>query len=381
MKTLMLLTILSLILLPKIIISNAVVEDKDVFNLSTVWEIKGHLFQAIENKKDGNITLTSAHASHPIAELYSLIEDDIKAYNLDLANNIEKRLKALPSKAVGSLDEFKNETSEVESLIIDTIHSIIPLDKRESLGFHLQVMVNVLDEASIEYAEGVEEGKVANIIEYQDAQGFVIIAYNEFRDEIKGMIKDDDEAMSIENLLEQLINAMESKRSADDIKRIVTSINDTINPFLEQVTPLEKEKPMITKIKELLKLALNSYNAGRFEEDVEGEYDEAAVNYEKAKQLIEKAYTVHYEPLKDYIQSQDPELMLKTESILRDELIKLIDEGKPVSDIEAKINEINSDIDKIVSLGIVPEFPVNIALILTSIISIMILFSRFNGIF
>jgi len=153
MKTLMLLTILSLILLPKIIISNAVVEDKDVFNLSTVWEIKGHLFQAIENKKDGNITLTSAHASHPIAELYSLIEDDIKAYNLDLANNIEKRLKALQSKAVGSLDEFKNETSEVESLIIGTIHSIIPLDKRESLGFHLQVMVNVLDEASIEYAE------------------------------------------------------------------------------------------------------------------------------------------------------------------------------------------------------------------------------------
>jgi len=69
------------------------------------------------------------------------------------------------------------------------------------------------------------------------------------------MIKDDDKAMNIENLLEQLINAIESKRSADDIKRIVTSINDTINPFLEQVTPLEKEKPMITKIKRVAKVS------------------------------------------------------------------------------------------------------------------------------
>jgi len=38
--------------------------------------IKGHLEQSVANKRAGNNELATAHAGHPLAEVYSLIKGD-----------------------------------------------------------------------------------------------------------------------------------------------------------------------------------------------------------------------------------------------------------------------------------------------------------------
>jgi len=54
--------------------ANALVKDSDVILLVGIVEIRGHMLQAIENKKEGNIENAISHTLHPLAEVYPSIK-------------------------------------------------------------------------------------------------------------------------------------------------------------------------------------------------------------------------------------------------------------------------------------------------------------------
>ncbi len=131
--------------------------------------MKGHLEQAIENKENGNNTLTQAHILHPIVEIYDFIEAPLVIVDSNLNHSLYTSLNEL-SQNVEKLDlsQFKEETHKANQMLNNAIEVIVPQDNST---LNLIVASWLLDVANTEYEAGVRDGKVAEIVEYQDASG------------------------------------------------------------------------------------------------------------------------------------------------------------------------------------------------------------------
>lgn len=357
-------------------VSAIIIEDKHIHFASTVIKILGHLEQAIENKNSGNEDLAVAHTGHPAAELFMFISDDIADVDPDLAEKIRDELESLPSKVPNmSSDELKNAVANIHGLLHKAVfnNAILPEEKRGDVRFWITVMLNVLEDAHEEYSEGIEvEGEVSNIIEWQDSIGFTTMIVDDLFPVMLKNRLDADLSNALESSLHELIKDMKNKRSTERIGSTINSIAEKVD---ELILKEEQNAPDIRRVRELLDLALKSYQAGKFEEEEEGEYAEAQTNYEKARGLVMKAYREHFEPLKPSIDIVDPSLMKDTEAMFHD-LIGLIDGTKPVEEVKAKIEQIKENVSKIVAVGVVPEFPVSVVVILTAITGIGVFLGR-----
>jgi hypothetical protein len=355
-----------------------VVEDKHVHLTSTVIKILGHLEQARENKSNGNDELAIAHAGHPASELFMLIRDDIADADQDLAEKIGSELESLPSNVPNmSSEELKSTVTHIHSLLNNVIlnNNILPEEKRSDIRFWATVMLDVLEDAYEEYSEGVEvEGEVSNIIEWQDSIGFTSMMVEDLFPVMLKNRLDVDLSSAIESSLHELIKGMKDKISSERIGSIINSITDKLNGLTLKG---EQNAPDIRRVRELLDLALKSYQAGKFEEEEEGEYSEALANYEKAKELVIKAYKENFEPLKSSIDTVDPSLMRDTEAMFYD-LIGLIDGAKSVEEVKAKIEQLKDNVSKIMAVGVIPEFPMSVVVTLATITGIGVLMGRFK---
>jgi hypothetical protein len=139
-----------------------------VFNIE---QMKGHLEQAIVNKENGNDTLTQAHIQHPIVEIYDAIETQLTSVDSNHNTLLLNSLKEL-SENSDNLDivQFKEETNGVNQILDQAIDLVAPGDNST---LTLIVASWLLDVANAEYETGVRNGEIIQIIEYQDAIGFI----------------------------------------------------------------------------------------------------------------------------------------------------------------------------------------------------------------
>ncbi len=313
--------ILLLLSIPTLLISgnlaSALVKDSDVILLVGIVEIRGHILQAVENKKEGNIENAISHTLHPLAEVYPSIKYIIAKKDPQLAFTIEDRLVALNKDIrVLSIEEVYVREDEIKNLLQQAYNSIVSEEKHLDVRFLINVMLQVLEDAMEEYEEGVvEEGKVENIIEWQDAIGFTTITVEDIFPMIKGKV-DESLGLWLEDRLTSILQDMRNKKDAEHVSASIYEIAARVRPLLQV-----SEEPSIPKIKELLELALNSYQM-----DVEEEPSKAEEKYDEAKEYISIAYEQHLLPLRQYIEEIDKELMTVTEYMLKDELPRLIDE-------------------------------------------------------
>lgn len=314
----------------------AVETDEHVDFAANIEFIRGHLLQAVADKQQNELELAKAHAGHPISELYALIEGEIKEYNMELESSLKTALEQLPSK-VDSLTatEFAAEIANIETMLDDAMNAV-PQAKKDDHVFWIKVAIQLLETAEHEYEEAVSGGKITEMIEYQDAQGFVGRADALFKS-IANKI-DEEERNEIDESFTELKEAMESAKEPADIE---TFIGGIVYEFKE-VAGIEEEMSMtkqasVANIKALL--------ANLIEEYEEGEYEEA-------EQLAIKAYVDNYEFLEPAIEEKDPELMETTEIMMREELRSMIKDRAPLEQIESKVEQINVNLDKILALGI-----------------------------
>jgi hypothetical protein len=148
-------------------------DDKTVEFVANMEQMKGHLEQAVANKENGNDTLTLAHVLHPIAELYDLIEVQLATADSNLNATLATSLDEL-SKNVEKLNssQFIGETDKVNEMLDNAIKLIVPEDNST---VNIMVITNLLDTANAdaEFEEGVKDGVIKEIVEYQDASGFI----------------------------------------------------------------------------------------------------------------------------------------------------------------------------------------------------------------
>jgi hypothetical protein len=193
-----------------------------VYNIE---QMKGHLEQAIENKENGNNTLTRAHILHPIVEIYDFIEAPLVTVDSNLNHSLYTSLNEL-SQNVEKLDlpQFKEETNKANQMLNNAIEVIVP---QVNSTLNLIVASWLLDVANTEYEAGVRDGKVVEIIEYQDASGFISRSESLVNDSLPLL---DQPMKTSANEVLSLISPLQSQvQSKADIKTSISEIRQKLS--------------------------------------------------------------------------------------------------------------------------------------------------------
>lgn len=149
---------------------------EDQLKIATTFELmKGHLISARENAKQGKIPLAQAHAAHPLHEEYAELPSTFAATHPALDKTLREDLTRLQQSVDGGHDAtaIGKAVDGVFKHLDHSLQTVIPADIRESARFRSAVVIHLIDTIEEEYDEAVDDGKVVNVAEYQDAFGFL----------------------------------------------------------------------------------------------------------------------------------------------------------------------------------------------------------------
>jgi len=133
--------------------------------------IRGHLLVGAELIEAGRWADAMPHFLHPEEEIYASIRDQLKTYNVApfqvalkaLSQTVKAKNKDAYTRARAALDER-----------LAAAETAVKAKEENGTYFVLETALEVLQQAADEYAEAVEKGRIANVVEYQDARGFVM---------------------------------------------------------------------------------------------------------------------------------------------------------------------------------------------------------------
>ena len=196
-----------------------------VYNIE---QMKGHLEQSVINKENGNNTLTQAHIQHPLVEIYDSIEVQLASVDSNHNTLLFNSLNEL-SKNADNLDlsQFKEETNEVNQILNKAIDLIVSEDNST---LNLIVASWLLDAANAEYESGVRNGNIIQIVEYQDAIGFISRSESLLNDTLPILYQSMKiSADEIKKLFAQLNLKVQAKADIDDIEMSTNEIKRKIS--------------------------------------------------------------------------------------------------------------------------------------------------------
>jgi hypothetical protein len=142
-------------------------------------QMKGHLDASILNVQNNNRILAVAHALHPIEEIVDVINSRLVQTNETLTKDFSGKLnKYVQTVRSDNLNKIIIEKRELEKLLKNALDQSISLEKRTNRDHILNVTADLITIASEEYAESMSQGKIINLLEYQDGQQFFNRAIN-----------------------------------------------------------------------------------------------------------------------------------------------------------------------------------------------------------
>jgi hypothetical protein len=192
--------------------------------------IRGHLLVGNELVEAGRWAEALPHFLHPEEEIYGSLRDDLKTFNIapfqvalkSLTQTVKAKNKDAYTRARAALDER-----------LAAAETAVRAKETNGLYFTLETAVEVLQQASDEYGEAIVKGRIANVVEYQDARGFVLEV-----DRIVGAVIQDATAKNADA-------AKAVKASLDDLKAIFPTVIPPKQPvkdvgeFLSTVSKIE----------------------------------------------------------------------------------------------------------------------------------------------
>lgn len=200
--------------------------------VSNIEQIKGHLHQALINKESGNNTLAEAHTLHPIAEVYSSIDDLLANQNSTLNQTLSAALQNLSSSVTNAtVQEFESQEGSVNMLLNNTVRTLVLRSDLNDPAFNASVIARLLHVAGHEYEEAVENGTVKSIVEYQDAQAFIYRAESIFNS--SASIIGQSIVSDVEEVNEFFSNLNGAVNNIDDPETVETTINGIIHELAE----------------------------------------------------------------------------------------------------------------------------------------------------
>lgn len=161
----------------------------EVDYMTTLALMKGHLIVANELMEEGKYEQAEPHIGHPVEELYGNIEGQLSERNVPEFKTTLNELHDL-SKAGSDKPETKETYNEAMESIDGAIASL-PENERNSPEFVLNVINEMLKTAAAEYSAAIANGKVVELVEYQDSRGFVLYS-NSLLESIAEPLKQQD---------------------------------------------------------------------------------------------------------------------------------------------------------------------------------------------
>jgi hypothetical protein len=176
--------------------------------------IRGHLLVGGELVEAGRWADALPHFLHPEEEIYGSLRNDLKAFGI---GPFQTALKSLSQTVKAKNKEaYARARAAVEERLAAAESAVLAKEENKSY-FVLEAALETLQQAADEYEEAVEKGRIANVVEYQDARGFVF---------------------EIDRLVGTVADALAAK-NADAAKAIRASLDDLKATF-PAVTPPQK---------------------------------------------------------------------------------------------------------------------------------------------
>lgn len=324
-------------------------------------ETLGHFWAMEQNLNEANYDLALVHATHPVAELYDLIKPDLQASDPELDVQVYNTLIRLQDNAGQDVTQAqaRNALDAARDVVKIARSTVVGDDLSNDTGFKMDLIKGLLETSVAEYGEGVQNGAITQMAEFQDGSAFVWRSQQIF-EEIKPEIGL-NEAEVIEAFYDELWDAYDATADPDDVSLLAAGIIEEINKILGTTETQNDLLYYVETINALLEDARVEYRQG---------------NTDIALSHVTRAYLDNYEFLEGpLIKAGQRELMEEVEIMIREDLRETIRSGAPVSQVDAKIDAILEKMDEVAV--IVPEFGAMAAIVLAvSVVAILAVTSR-----
>lgn len=296
---------------------------------ANIEEIKGHIEKAEMNKLSGNDTLALGHTLHPIEEVLSLVtiplSDTDSMLNVTYSERLHKLSEAAPNHNISN-EEFANQSQSLIDLSNQVITTVIPNDILKNSNHNITVIQGLLTTSEGEYGEGVRDGKIVKILEYQDGSAFMERASDLFNS-TKSITTDRD---TISKLFGNLTTTVKHLGNASSVETIIDEINrDLSDSSTIGSNDAVSSQDYVLKIRSLLDQVLSAYSSN---------------DSTKAKELATTAYLENFEHLEKPI---GKDLADQGEQILRINLREQIDNKSSLDEIKLTVGSANQLLDKV----------------------------------
>jgi hypothetical protein len=298
---------------------------------SNIEQIKGHIEQAEENRNNNNNSLAYVHTTHPIEEVVGLITIPLNNTEPKLNDTYVSELYSLSNLASPSNNSTNEEFGEQAQSSIDlsnkVIATVIPVATLNDTNHNITVIQDLLTTFQEEYAEGVKDGKIIMMLEYQDGSAFISRA-NDIFNNTKSITTERDEISALFGNLthsaQQLKDPSEINPTVEEINHELSeSLTNTGNSTASTANEGKSSQDYISNIRSLLNQTISAYSAN---------------DTVKANEVATAAYLDNFEHIEASI---GEELSGQGEELLRERLRDQINSNAPLDSIRQTVNEIN----------------------------------------
>lgn len=202
-------------------------EARDVDYMTQLGLMRGHLMVAQELLAQGKPDQAEPHVGHPVEEIYSEVESQLAERNV---KQFKTQLTEMHDLIKSNPTDPKARTDLQASIAaVDQAIQALPATQRQSPEFVLQVINGLLDTAGSEYTAAIANGKIAEVIEYQDSRGFVMYASELYENVANQVAQEQPEAhKAIETNMTELMQAWPSATAPAAPKRTPEQVSQQI---------------------------------------------------------------------------------------------------------------------------------------------------------
>lgn len=336
--------------------------DEKLSFAGSLEETLGHFWAIEQNLDDNNAELALVHATHPIAELYAAMKPDLQKNDPQMDAHVQQILMDLGKKTGKDVtrQDAQKALDEAKEVVEIARTAIVGDDLGNDKNFKMQLMQGLLGTSKGEYAEGVANGQINLMAEFQDGSAFVWRS-----EQIYNTIKSDIPEHNVDEMdkfYTELWDGYKARASPEDI----ATKADAIIHELDEVRGVTSEETdllvYVENIRSLLQETKEQYAAG---------------NTDDALSLATKAYLDNFEYLESTLVKQNPQLKDEMEQLMREDLRNMIKTGAPASEVSAHIDKILLKMNDVAK--IVPEFPFGALIAMTSVVGVVIAITRVKG--
>lgn len=139
-----------------------------------VEKARGHLLVSEQLYMLGQPRAASLHAAHPVQELGNRLIAPVRRIDAARADRLREALKE-PGRAIEAKvppAKYVATVASVAKTLDEAVTAVVGAHARAAAGFRTTVIAALLEAVAEEYEESYKDGRITQLVEYQDAYGF-----------------------------------------------------------------------------------------------------------------------------------------------------------------------------------------------------------------